>query len=307
MHARTPRHATPMHAANKVNMAACIGNMARLLIILSGTAFVSSGTTFRPVHSVLQSRNLVVSHRPCKRSFTVPTSLMDPRKTPRDCSENVKPPRGAYRRSSKDCLPVAIPDFTLEANAAALLVSEQDFDRAITHTITSSRVLTAWVAFQMAHIDAEDSRTTSKWRVIDGIIASRFQSWDAQYRSNSELYLSPMDLKCTEVPEWNALAVFVLCRRIQDNTRNTNELSSSLTYHTYYRTFMSRMYLSAHTLAFLRYYTKPKSAFSTYRPKDISLVPTWLKTQGACVGLACEKFAGGKYTEWMNTGWMNIP
>lgn len=221
---------------------------------------------------------------------------MDPRKTPRDCHENIKPPRGAYRRSSKDCLPVAIPGFTVEANAAALLVSEQDFDCAIAHAITSSRVLTAWVAFQMAHVDAEDGRIMSKWRVIDDIIASRFQLWDAQYRSNSELYLSPVDLKRMGVPELNALAVFVLCRRIQDNTRGTNELSSSLTYHTYYRTFMSRMYLAAHILTFLRYYTKPSSTFSTYRPKDISVVPTWLKTQGASVGLACEKFADGKYT-----------
>lgn len=227
---------------------------------------------------------------------------MDPRKTPRDCHENIKPPRGAYRRSSKDCLPVAIPGFTVEANAAALLVSEQDFDCAIAHAITSSRVLTAWVAFQMAHVDAEDGRIMSKWRVIDDIIASRFQLWDAQYRSNSELYLSPVDLERMDVPELNALAVFVLCRRIQDNTRNTNELSSSLTYHTYYRTFMSRMYLAAHILTFLRYYTKPSSTFSTYRPKDISLVPTWLKTHGACVGLACEKFADGKYI-----GRMNIP
>lgn len=46
--------------------------------------------------------------------------------------------------------------------------------------------------------------------------------------------------------ELNALAVFVLCRRIQDNTRGTNELSSSLMYHNYYRTSMSRMYLAAH-------------------------------------------------------------
>lgn len=221
---------------------------------------------------------------------------MDPRKTHRDCNNNAKPPRGAYRRSSKDCLPVAIPGFTLEANAAALLVSEQDFECAIAHTITSSRVLTAWVAFQMALVDGEEGRTTIKWRVVDDIVASRFQLWDAQYRSNSELYLSPVDLKRMEVPELNALAVFVLCRRIQDNTGGTNELSSSLTYHTYYRTFMSRMYLSAHILTFLRYYTKPTSTFSMYRPKDISLVPTWLKTQGACVGLACEKFADGKYT-----------
>jgi hypothetical protein len=34
---------------------------------------------------------------------------MDPRKTSRDCNENVKPPRGAYKRSSEDCLPVYRP------------------------------------------------------------------------------------------------------------------------------------------------------------------------------------------------------
>jgi hypothetical protein len=220
-----------------------------------------------------------------------------PRKTPRVENDKVNPPRGAYKRSSKDCLPVAIPGYTLEANAAALLVSEEDFDSAIAHTITSSRVLTAWVAFQMTYKDVEDSRTMSKWRVIDDIIASRFQLWDAQYRSNSELYLSPVDLVRMGVSELNALAVFVLCRRIQDNTRGTNELGSSLTYHTYYRTFMSRMYLAAHILTFLRYYIKPSSTFSTYRPNDISLVPTWLKTQGACVGLAFQEFADGKYTD----------
>jgi hypothetical protein len=255
---------------------------------------------FQPFHSELQSRDPVVGHQPCKQSPTMPTSPIDPRKTPRDCHENVKPPRGAYRRSSKDSLPVAIPGFTLEANAAALLVSEQEFDCAIAHTITNSRALTAWVAFQMAHVDVEHCRTISKWRVIDDITASRFQLWDAQYRFNSELYLSSVDLKRMDVPELNALAVFVLCRRIQDNTRNANELGSSLTYHTYYRTFMPRMYLAAHILTFLRYYTKPTSTFSTYRPKDISLVPTWLKTQGACVGLACKKFADGQYTSRMN-------
>jgi hypothetical protein len=224
------------------------------------------------------------------------TSPVDPRKTRRVDNEKIDPPSGAYKRSSKDCLPVAIPGYTLEANAAALLVSEQDFDSAIAHTITNSRVLTAWVAFQMAHVDTEDSRTISKWRVIDDIIANRYQLWDAQYRSNSELYLSPVDLARMKVSELNALAVFVLCRRIQDNTGSTDELSSNLTYHTYYRTFMSRMYLAAHILTFLRYYTKPSSAFSTHRPKDVSLVPTWLRTQGACVSLACQKFADGKYT-----------
>ena len=228
------------------------------------------------------------------------TSPVGPRKTPCVDNDKVDPPRGAYKRSSKDCLPVAIPGYTLEANAAALLVSEEDFDSAISHTITSSRVLTAWVAFQMTYKDAEDSRTMSKWRVIDDIIASHFQLWDAQYRSNSELYLSPVDLVRMDISELNALAVFVLCRRIQDNTRGTNDLGSSLTYHTYYRTFMPRMYLAAHILMFLRYYIKPSSTFTTYRPKDISLVPTWLKTQGACVGLACQKFADGKYTDRMN-------
>jgi len=228
------------------------------------------------------------------------TSPVGPRKTPRVDNYKVDPPRGAYKRSSKDCLPVAIPDYTLEANAATLLVSGEEFNSAIAHTITSSRILTAWVAFQMAYIDAEDSCTISKWRVIDDIIANRFQFWDAQYRSNSELYLSPVDLARMKPSELNALAVFVLCRRIQDNTRSTNELSSSLTYHTYYRTSMSRMYLAAHILTFLRYYTKPSSTFSTHRPKDTSLVPTWLKTQGACVGLACQKFADSKYTDRMN-------
>lgn len=114
------------------------------------------------------------------------TLLMDSRKARRVDSDKVDPSRGAYKRSSKDCLPVAIPGHTLEANAAALLVSEQDFDCAIANKITSSRVLTAWIAFQMAHIDAEDSCTMSKRRAIDDIIANRFQSWDAQYRFNSE-------------------------------------------------------------------------------------------------------------------------
>lgn len=225
---------------------------------------------------------------------------MDPRKTPRVDNDKVDPPRDAYRRSSKDCMPVAIPDYTLEANAAALLISEEDFNDAIAHTITSSRILTAWVAFQMAYIDAKDSRTISIWRVIDDIIANRFQLWDAQYRSNSELYLSPVDLVRMKPSELNALAVFVLCRGIQDNTRDTNELSRSLTYHTYYRKLMSRMYLAAHVLTFLRYYTKPPSLFSTHRPKDISLIPAWLKTQGTCVGLACQKFADGESTQRMN-------
>ena len=90
------------------------------------------------------------------------TSPVGPRKTPRVENDKVDPPRGAYKRSSKDCLPVAIPGHTLEANAAALLVPEQDFDCAIANKITSSRVLTAWIAFQMAHIDAEDSCTMSK-------------------------------------------------------------------------------------------------------------------------------------------------
>lgn len=195
---------------------------------------------------------------------------------------------------------MAIPGYTLEANAAALLVSEQDFDCALAHTITSSRVLTAWVALQMAHVGVEDSRTISTWRAIDDIIAARFQLWDIQYRSNSELYLSHVDLARMKPTELNALAVFVLCRRIQDNLRSTNELSSSLTYHTYYRTSMSRMYLAAHILTFLRYHTKPTSIFSTYRPEDTSLVPAWLKTQGACVGLACQKFADGKYIDRLN-------
>lgn len=95
------------------------------------------------------------------------TSPVDPRKRLRGGDENTNPPHGAYRRSSKDSLPVAIPGYTLEANAAALLVSERDFDCALAHTITSSRVLTAWVAFQMAHVDAEDSRTMSTWRARD--------------------------------------------------------------------------------------------------------------------------------------------
>ena len=225
------------------------------------------------------------------------TPPMDPRKARRVDSDKVDPPRGAYTRSSKDCLPVAIPGYTHEASAAALLVSEQDFDCAIAHTITSSRVLTAWVAFQMAHIDVEDSRTTNKWRVIDDIIASRFQLWDAQYRFNSELYLSPVDLARMKISELNALAVFVLCRRIQDNTKGTNELGSSLTYHTYYRTFMSRIYLAAHILTFLRYYIRPSSTFSTYRPDDILRVPRWLEIQGACIRVACQKLTEGKKTE----------
>ena len=228
------------------------------------------------------------------------TSPVDPRKTPRVDNDKVDPPRDAYRRSSKDCMPVAIPDYTLEANAAALLISEEDFNDAIAHTITSSRILTAWVAFQMAYIDAKDSRTISNWRVIDDIIANRFQLWDAQYRSNSELYLSPVDLVRMKPSELNALAVFVLCRGIQDNTRDTNEPSSSLTYHTYYRTLMSQMYLAAHVLIVLRYYTKPSSLFGTHRPKDASLTPAWLKTQGACVCLACQKFADGESTQRMN-------
>lgn len=103
-----------------------------------------------------------------------------------------------------------------------------------------------------------------------------------------------------KAPELNALAVFVLCRGIQDNLRSIDELSSSLTYHTYYRTSMSRMYLAAHILTFLRYHTKPTSTLSTFRPKDTSLVPAWLKTQGACVGLACQKFADGKYVDRLN-------
>ncbi|GAB7336062.1 hypothetical protein MBLNU13_g08874t1 [Cladosporium sp. NU13] len=205
------------------------------------------------------------------------TSPVDPRKMPRVDNDKDDPPRGAYKRSSKDCLPVAIPGYTLEANAAALLVSEQDFNSAIAHTITNTRVLTAWVPCQMTYTDAGDSRTISKWRLIDDIIASRSQLWDAQYRSNSELYLSPVELVRMKVCELNALAVFVLCRRIQDNARGTNELNSSLTYHTYYRTFMSRMYLAAHVLTFLRYYTNPSSVFSAHRPKDVSLIPAWLK------------------------------
>jgi len=189
---------------------------------------------------------------------------------------------------------VAIPGYTLEANAAALLVSEQDFDCAIADAITSSRVLTAWVAFQMAHIDAEDSRTMISWRVIDSIVASRIKLWDAQYRSSSELYLSLVDLAHMTTSELNALAVFVLCRRIQDNTAGTNDLGNTLTYHTYYRTFTSKMYLATHILTFLRYYIKPSSPFSISRPNDVSLVPTWLGTQGACVGLACQEFAEGR-------------
>jgi hypothetical protein len=228
------------------------------------------------------------------------TAPMDPRKACRAVSDKVEPPRGAYKRSSKDCLPVAITGYTIEANAAALLVSEEDFDCAIAHTITSSRVLTAWVAFQMAHIDVEDSRTMSKWRVIDDIIASRFQLWDAQYRSSSELYLSPVELARMKVSELNALAVFVLCRRIQDNTRSTNELGGSLTYHTYYRTFMSRVYLAAHLLTFLRYYIRPLSTFSRYRPDDVLRVPRWLEIQGACVRVACQKLTEGKKIEQRN-------
>lgn len=118
------------------------------------------------------------------------TSPVEPRKMPRVDNDKDDPPRGAYKGSSKDCLPVAISGYTLEANAAVLLVLEQDFNSAIAHTITNTRVLTAWVPCQMTYTDAGDSRTISKWRLIDDIIASRSQLWDAQYRSNSELYLS---------------------------------------------------------------------------------------------------------------------
>jgi hypothetical protein len=222
------------------------------------------------------------------------TASKDPRKPPYDGNDTTTPPCGTHRRSNKECPPVAVPDYILEANAAALLVSKQDFDCAIADATTSSRVLTAWVAFQMAHIDAENSRTMISWRVVDSIIASRVKLWDAQYRSSSELYLSLVDLAHMTTSELTALAVFVLCRRIQDNTAGTNELGNSLTYHPYYRTFTSKMNLAAHILTFLRYYIKPPSRFNIYRPDDCSLVPMWLRTQGARVGLACQNFAEGR-------------
>lgn len=153
-----------MHAANNANTAACVEDP--LTHISTGITGLSFGITTQPIQFDPLFQNLVVSHQACQQVSTMSTSPVDPLKTPRVDNDKVDPPLGAYKRSSKDCLPVAIPDYTLEANAAALLVSEEDFDSAIAHTIRSSRILTAWVAFQMAHTDAEDSRTISKWRVL---------------------------------------------------------------------------------------------------------------------------------------------
>jgi hypothetical protein len=253
---------------------------------------------FASIHN-LMILPLTIDHRPWQRHSAMAASV-DPRKSLHNRNDNATPPHGTYMRSNNNCPPVAIPDYTPEANAAALLVSKQDFDCAIAHTITSSKVLTAWVAFQMAHIDVEDSRTRLQWQVVDSIIASHIKLWDAQYRFSSELYLSQVDLAYMTTSKLNALAVFVLCRRIQDNVPGTNEHGNSLTYHTYYRTFTSRIYLAAQILTFLRHYVKPTSTFSVHRPDVISLVPKWLTTQGARVGLACQKFAEGRFDDEVN-------
>jgi hypothetical protein len=267
--------AAPMHIANNASLAACIGDLPACTI--SSPALASFEITFLPLHVDPQSHDLAIEHPPWQRHSAMAASV-DPRKSPLARNEIAAPPRGVYRRSNNNCPPVAVPNYTLEANAAALLVSKQDFDCVIAHTITSSRVLTAWVAFQMAHIDAEVSRTTIQWQVVDSIIASHVKLWDAQYRFGSELYLSQVDLAYMTTSKLNALATFVLCRRIQDNVPGTNEHGNSLTYHTHYRAFTSRIYLAAQILTFLRHCIKPTSTFSVHRPGDITLVPIWLTT-----------------------------
>lgn len=206
----------------------------------------------------------------------------------------VSPPRGSYLRSHEDAPPVAVPSCTLASHAAALLVSEKDFEHGMSKIISNSSVLTAWFTFQAfcGHVDC--SRTICQWKSIKRIIVEHSHAWVARRLVSAGRSASVEYLKDMVLPELHALAVFVLSHKITRKPRHVTSRKSELTYHSYYQTDTAVLYLSSQTLMFLYFHVKPSSPFSISRPKERGLIQPWLLGQGAHIGLACEEFAKSK-------------
>lgn len=204
------------------------------------------------------------------------------------------PPLGCYIRSITGVPKVAIPSYTLESNANALLVSGKDLELAIKDIIVNSRVLKAWFAFQIACKDIDVRRSMCSWQGIKEILDENMDAWNAEYRQNSRLSIPLENLKVMDMPALHAWAVFVLFKNIQQNLNRTTNHSRTLTYHPHYQSCVAKLYLAAHILVFLHDYTKPSKPFSIHQPENLASVQRWLLGTSSHIGLACRDLERSK-------------